>query len=66
MSLRSALGELIADRKKAATFQSGPNDPATKPELPDEPQHNPDRPSRTPDESPAQYPDHPSEPIEFT
>ena len=70
MSLRSALGNLIADRKKASTFQpgennAGPNDPATKPELPDEPRHNPDAPSRTPDESPAQYPDHPGEPVEF-
>jgi len=63
MSLRIALGELIAEQKTAFTFQAGPNDPATKPELPDEPRHNPDQQPRTPDESPAQYPDHPGEPM---
>jgi len=63
MSLRTALGDLIAEHEKPFTFQTGPNDPATKPELPDEPSHNPDQPSRTPDESPAQYPDHPGEPM---
>ena len=66
MSLRTALSKLIADQKYASMTQVGPNDPATKPELPDEPRHNPDQPSRTPDESPAQYPDHPGEPVEFT
>jgi hypothetical protein len=68
MTLHISLGELLADKPHApALFRAlGPNDPNTKPELPDEPRQNPDQPTRTPDESPAQSPNQPDLPIEFT
>lgn len=69
MSFRKALAHLISDADIGAwqgdALANGPRRPDTTPDRPDEP-HNPDRPSQSPDESPAQYPDHPNEPIEIT
>jgi hypothetical protein len=67
MAFRTALAHLNSDANlidSPTATGRGPRYPVTKPDQPDEP-HNPDRPAPAPDESPAQYPDHPNEPIEI-